>query len=93
MYEGGEIMSKKIKPKKMAKGVKVWNEWHSKKATFPGSPQLQKEVIRVGERVENEMADPNRTGPVIGAVVGSVQSGKTASMVGLQVIYSNKASK
>ena len=29
------------------------------------------------------MADPNRTGPVIGAVVGSVQSGKTASMVGL----------
>jgi hypothetical protein len=73
----------KIKPAASPVKDAIYNEWLSKKKDFPGSPKLQEEVKRIGERIENEMADPKRKGPVIGAVVGSVQSGKTASMIGL----------
>jgi len=76
-------MSIKIKaPAGPAKDA-IYNEWLSKNHTFPGGTQLLSETERIGKRIEKEMANSSRKGPVIGAVVGSVQSGKTASMVGL----------
>ena len=67
-------------------GEKIDKEWKPTLPSYPGQPTLTQHVDMIATRVSS--AHAARKGkknyePIIGAVVGSVQSGKTATMIGL----------
>lgn len=79
-------MARKISSSKAKKGVKIDLEWNRLSASDPGQPMLKKHVDQIAKRVKNahtSRAGKKKYDPIIGAVVGSVQSGKTSTMIGL----------
>jgi hypothetical protein len=67
-------------------GQKIDNEWNRLSPKYPGQPILKQHVDVIADRVSKAHAarkGKKNYDPIIGAVVGSVQSGKTATMIGL----------
>lgn len=79
-------MARKIISSKAKKGKKIDSEWNRLSATDPGQPMLKTHVDQIAKRVDvahNIRKGKKNYEPIIGAVVGSVQSGKTSTMIGL----------
>jgi hypothetical protein len=79
-------MARKISASKAKKGAKINSEWNRLSASDPGQPMLKTHVDQIAKRVKDAHASrkgKKKYDPVIGAVVGSVQSGKTSTMIGL----------
>ena len=71
----------------VAPGEKIRKQWEKLAKNDPGQPQLGVHVKNISKEVEKaqnaRVKSKKPYKPIIGAVVGSVQSGKTSTMIGL----------
>ena len=78
-------MARKVISPTGNKGKKINAEWNRLSANDPGQPMLKVHVDNIAKRVKDahKIRNGKKYEPIIGAVVGSVQSGKTSTMIGL----------